>query len=72
MKSVTLKQAEKWAGLDYPNRKVTSLGFEERQLGPHVVNVYYYQVDYSGEFDFTEYRADVYVDGRQTHGISFR
>lgn len=52
--------------------KVKSLGFEEREIGPHTVNVFYYSVNHKNEdIEFTEYRAAIYVDSKRSAGVSF-
>jgi hypothetical protein len=61
------------AALDKATREmgkpVKAMGFEERVLGPHVVNIFFYSVEY--DETGTQYRADIYNDGRRNAGVSF-
>jgi hypothetical protein len=50
-------------------RPVKAMGFEERIIGPHVVNVFYYSVEYPETG--TMYRAEIYENGRKNAGVSF-
>lgn len=74
MKSVSLKQATQNLKRDFPNRLQKVIGFEHREVGPHTVNILFYSVRFTDEdddVDFTDWRADVYVDGHKTNGLSF-
>lgn len=51
-------------------RAVKALGFEERRIGPHVINIFFYSCEYLGE-PGVYYRADFYINGRKTNGIAF-
>lgn len=75
-KGISLKQAQ----LNATNNQsggntIFSEGFEERQIGPHIVNVFYYRyrVEYpdlteKGKDWNWEYRYDLYVDGKVKSG----
>lgn len=56
----------------FAGNKVKPLGFEERIVGPFVVNIFYYSVERNYEgVKSTEFRADTYVNGKQGTGMSF-
>lgn len=51
---------------------VTSQGFEERQIGPHIVNIFYYK--YEVQFkdagnNYWSYKLAVFVNGQKRSGI---
>lgn len=49
-------------------KSVKDCGFEQREIGDVCVQTYYYSVEYD-ELG-THYRADVYVNGKNTTGYS--
>lgn len=50
-------------------REIRALGFEHREIGPHIINILYYSCEY--EEIGTRYRLEVFVDGRASMGHSF-
>lgn len=71
VKAISLADAKKNAWRDFGSRTIKWLGFEERQVGPRIVNILYYSVEYTeAGTGFTNYRMDVYVNGRRSNGIS--
>jgi hypothetical protein len=66
--SVTLAQALKNAKREM-GRDVRPQGFAEHYVGPHIINILFYSLEY--EFIGTQYRADLYEDGKKTVGAAF-